>query len=182
MAELLAGEAPVRKKGPDPVVGFCGLAGRRTSWTDRTKPVLYHTQNLVRQRWADVSPYKGEILRAAVIDLLTQAPGVQTNFLVREQGVFFVDAPASSLVDVRRDYLQNALDSDYLLVCRGIGELLHPPLRGDVPRKDPGLHRHRLRPAVGGSDRLAGVVRLPRRVRTAADRRQAPELPRLGQR
>ena len=69
----------------------------------------------------DVSPYKGEILRAAAIDLLTQAPGVQTNFLVREQGVFFVDAPASSLVDVRRDYLQNALDSDYLLVCRGSG-------------------------------------------------------------
>jgi hypothetical protein len=121
VAELLADEAPVRDKGPNPIVGFCGLAGRRTSWNHRAKLVLYHARNLATQRWMDVSPYKGERLRSEALDLLAQAPGVTTNFLVRDQGVFFVDAPASSLVDVRRDYLQNALDSDYLVVCRGSG-------------------------------------------------------------
>ncbi len=119
--DLLDGEAPVRDKGSEPIVGFCGLAGRRTSWKHRAKLVAYHARNLATQRWMDVSPYKGENLRAAAIEALSNAPGVRTNFLVRDRGVFFVDAPASSLVDVRRDYVQNALDSDYLIVCRGSG-------------------------------------------------------------
>jgi hypothetical protein len=121
VAELLGGRTPIREKGPEPIVGFCGLAGRRTSWSHRAKLVAYHARNLATQRWADVSPYKGENLRAAALDLLVEAPGVRTNFLVRERGVFFVDAPAASLTDVRQEYLQNALESDYLLVCRGSG-------------------------------------------------------------
>jgi hypothetical protein len=121
VVELLDGDVPLREKGPEPIVGFCGLAGERTSLQHRAKLVAYHARNLATQRWIDVSPYKGESLRSAAIDLLERAPGVQTNFVVRDRGVFFVDAPASSLVDVRREYLQNALASDYLLVCRGSG-------------------------------------------------------------
>jgi hypothetical protein len=112
---------PVRAKGPEPIVGFCGLAGQRNSWKHRAKLVAYHTRNLATQRWVDVSPYKGETLRSTAIELLARASGVHTNFVVRDRGVFFVDAPATSLIDVRREYLQNALTSDYLLVCRGSG-------------------------------------------------------------
>lgn len=121
VVELLNGEIPVREKAATPVVGFCGLAGQRTSWSHRAKLVAYHGRNLATQRWIDVSPYKGENLRAEAIELLRAAPGVTTNFLVRDQGVFFVNAPAGSLVSVRQDYIDNAVASDYLLVCRGSG-------------------------------------------------------------
>lgn len=121
VTELLDGRAPIRDKGPDPIVGFCGLAGRRTTWQHRAKLVAYHARNLATQRWPDVSPYKGERLRADALDLLDAAPGVETNFVVRDRGVFFVDAAPASLVDVRRAYLDNAVASDYLLVCRGSG-------------------------------------------------------------
>jgi hypothetical protein len=121
VVEMLDGNVPVREKGPEPIVGFCGLAGQRNSLKHRAKLVAYHARNLATQRWIDVSPYKGEVLRSAAIDLLSRAPGVQTNFVVRDRGVFFVDAPATSLVDVRREYVQNAVASDYLLVCRGSG-------------------------------------------------------------
>lgn len=121
VVELLGGEVPVRQKSSTPVVGFCGLAGQGESWKQRAKLAAYHARNLITQRWPDVSPYKGENLRASAIELLEADPGVTTNFLVRDKGVFFVDAPAASLVDVRQDYVENAVASDYLLVCRGSG-------------------------------------------------------------
>jgi hypothetical protein len=111
----------LREWASEPVVGFCGLAGLRTSWADKAKLALYHTRMLATQRWPDVSPYKGENLRAHALEILAQAPGLRTNFAIRDHGVFFRDADPRDLVTVRLEYAQNLAASDYVLCCRGSG-------------------------------------------------------------
>jgi hypothetical protein len=121
VAHFFEGELPMREWSPRPVVGFCGLAGRRTSLADLGKLALYHARMLAVQHWADVSPYKGENLRVDALARIADAPGLQTNFVIRQQSVFFRDGHARDLTAVRREYVENLAGSDYVLCCRGSG-------------------------------------------------------------
>jgi hypothetical protein len=104
----LGGELPLRKRGPRPVVGFCGLAPRRRGFLGRLRTHAAHAG-----------------IRGRALQLLQAHGGVETNFVVRAQ--FLGGAVAGGSVDaaamtrVRREYVQNMVDSDYVLCARGAG-------------------------------------------------------------
>jgi hypothetical protein len=115
------GRLPLRGWQPEPTVGFCGLAGHRRNLTDWAKLAAYHARGLATQGWADISPYAGENLRAEALDRLSRAGGLRTNFVIRSEGVFFRHADPFALLPVRREYVRNLAESDYVLCCRGSG-------------------------------------------------------------
>jgi exostosin family protein len=107
----LGGRLPLREKSSAPVVGFCGLApGGWRRWV-----------TLARTR----RPEAASTLRARALHELERAPGLATNFIPRRQflggaiGRGGVDAAA--MQRARREYVQNMVDSDYVLCARGAG-------------------------------------------------------------
>jgi hypothetical protein len=107
VARYLGGRLPVRPKGPRPVVGFCGLAPRRS---------------LVPRR---LRASAQSAVRAHALHALERDAGVDTNFIVRKRflgGALTggqVDAPA--MHRVRREYFDNLVESDYVVCARGAG-------------------------------------------------------------
>ncbi|MGI9052521.1 MAG: exostosin domain-containing protein, partial [Ilumatobacteraceae bacterium] len=106
---------------PVPTVGFCGLARSKPRWRRAAGLVAYRLAVAARERRIDPSPYLGEVLRAAALEVLEQSPEVTTNFVLRDEKVFFRDAGTGDLDGVRRAYMDNLRDSDYVLCVRGSG-------------------------------------------------------------
>ena len=104
----LGGELPIRYKAPRPVVGFCGLAPGRRGIRARLRAHDAHTS-----------------IRARALRLLRAHPAVDTNFVVRDR--FLGGAIVGGAIDtdtmrrVRSEYVQNIVDSDYVLCARGAG-------------------------------------------------------------
>jgi hypothetical protein len=104
----LGGRLPTRRKRPKPVVGFCGLAPRRRELLLRLRAHSSHTS-----------------VRARALRLLRTHDGVETNFVERQR--FLGGAISGGKVDlatmqrVRREYVQNIVDSDYVVCTRGAG-------------------------------------------------------------
>lgn len=128
---LLGGTLALRTLGEKPVIGFCGavhrqpptlLGGLREAWLDR------------RGRAPDRSAEEAAFdLRRAVLERLDASAGLQTNF-IRRRGYFggSMSRPrwrrrAGSAWDplagarARAEYLQNVIDSDYVVCVRGGG-------------------------------------------------------------
>lgn len=105
--ERYVGNLPVRKKPRKPTVGFCGLAPRALP--------------LPRSRRVRPDP----TLRARALRRLRRTRGLRTNFIVRKG--FVGGAVRDGITDahmlrrVRHEYVQNMLDSDYILCARGAG-------------------------------------------------------------
>ncbi len=108
VAAHLGGELPLRPKGARPVVGFCGLAPSRRGLRGRLRAHAAHTS-----------------IRARALRLLDEHPGVETNFVVRER--FLGGALTRGGLDVgtmrrvRVEFVQNMVESDYVLCARGAG-------------------------------------------------------------
>jgi hypothetical protein len=104
----LGGEVPIRRKRGRPVVGFCGLASRHRGVRRRLRAHEAH------------SAVRGRALR-----LLEEHRGVDANFVVRDR--FLGGALRRGRVDaarmqrVRAEYVQNIVESDYILCARGAG-------------------------------------------------------------
>jgi Exostosin family len=98
-------ELPLRKKQLEPTVGFCGLAP---------------AARLARFRRG-----VGSSIRGRALHRLTRTTGVQTNFVVRQEFVGGAvrdgRTDAATMQRVRIEYVQNMLDSDYVLCARGAG-------------------------------------------------------------
>jgi hypothetical protein len=100
------GQLPLRSKEHQPTVGFCGLAPR--SRLDRFRRTSSEGT-----------------LRARALQRLRRTRGVRTNFLVRKD--FVGGAVRDGITDARKmhrargEYVQNMLDSDYILCARGAG-------------------------------------------------------------
>lgn len=105
--ERYLGALPVRRKPRQPTVGFCGLAPRGL-------PLLH-------RRRASPDP----TLRMRALSRLQRTRGLQTNFIVRKDFVGGAvrdgGLDAKTLQQVRREYVGNMLDSDYVLCARGAG-------------------------------------------------------------
>jgi Exostosin family len=101
------GGVPVRKKQRKPTVGFCGLAPRGA--------------RLARLRGRSAEPS----LRAKALSRLRRTKGVRTDFLVRKEFVGGAvqngGVDAQTMQQVRLDYVQNMLGSDYTICARGAG-------------------------------------------------------------
>jgi len=113
------GAVTLRPREEVPIVGFCGLAPS-PRMRDRVGDLAYHAYMLVSRRRLDVSPHEGERLRHRALAVLSRGRAVSTNFIIRDSSMFF-GASKSSRIQVRRDYVANMVESDYILCARGSG-------------------------------------------------------------
>jgi hypothetical protein len=103
----------LRDKQAKPVVGFCGFVG--TTWSR----LVYHLQ-LRKQK------VLGLELRHRALKTLGRSPDVETNFICRSQfwgGTISRRGTGDpqSVLQVRNEYLDNIIESDYTLCVRGAG-------------------------------------------------------------
>ena len=118
----LNGQVTYRQKGKNPTVGFCGRARLR----DRKDRRTYRTiKSFLQKR---LGPYFGShlgrndglFLRESAMSILDKSPRVNTNFLVRDR-YFSPLAPKEETIQMRAEYINNILESDYVLCVRGYG-------------------------------------------------------------
>jgi hypothetical protein len=123
--KYFASQLPVRAKREKPTVGFCGVAvPPKASFKWRRRNILIWGANLLGLSKARTNT--GRVLRTKVMHVLSQSPQVETNFIVRER--FFARAHLpngttdyDTLQRTRQEYVQNMVDSDYVICVRGAG-------------------------------------------------------------
>jgi hypothetical protein len=108
-------DLPQRPKRARPVVGFCGNRMAARSW-----------RGTIRQSLgiAGTEMWRGLLVnhpRTAALRALHHDRRIEENFILRR--TFWAGAlgDSSSLMEARREYVQNMLESDYVLCARGIG-------------------------------------------------------------
>jgi hypothetical protein len=121
----LSGKLPIRKKTSRPTVGFCGFAAPLLgSWA---RNIARWGAGMTGLRKGETHPFvrPGHAVRLRAMRELTRNPDVDTNFVVRQ--TFFGAASSrpglsgSETDRLRREYVQNMVDSDYTLCVRGAG-------------------------------------------------------------
>lgn len=113
------GSVPIRKKGPMPRVGFCGLS-RPPSLLERSRVPLYHASMRMRFGRSDVSPYSGMALRQRAVELLEASRQITTNFVIHRESVFLNGISSiEKKREMRRRFVENMASSDYVLCVRG---------------------------------------------------------------
>jgi hypothetical protein len=116
----LGGQIAIRQKQAKPVVGFCGLV-EKNQLKMKLKTVVYQATMLTRQGKLGVSPYKGHSLRFQAMSTLSKSLMTDTNFVERERMLFIGKPVTTETQKTRREFVQNMVESDYVLCCRGIG-------------------------------------------------------------
>jgi len=104
----LGGDVPIRRFSERPTIGFCGLVA-----SSRMRlPMNFALRPQER-------------LRRDALDVLERAPAVDTNFVRRDRflgGALRGDAlDLDLLVKTRLEYVENMVESDYVLCVRGAG-------------------------------------------------------------
>jgi hypothetical protein len=117
-------QLPLRPKREKPTVGFCGYAAPREPLKKATRRVLRWGANIL----GIGVPRRnlGPVLRSKVMHMLAKSPLVETNFVVRERFLGGALLPHGrkdfdTLQRIRREYVQNMVDSDYVICLRGGG-------------------------------------------------------------
>lgn len=120
----LGGMLPLRGLKRRPVTGFCGYAPRppATATTrGRLRRVLGNGKRRVQASLGHLPPV--DFVRARALDALQRHPDVDTNVVLRDEfwgGITSRPDPAA-LLRLRGEYVQNIVDSDYVLCARGGG-------------------------------------------------------------
>jgi len=118
------GQLPLRQKGPRPVVGFCGLAGGK--WyrlAYRLAKLRIHRLSfrLGLNPW-EPPPFEPTIFRHKVLSLLRESPEIECKFILRDRYRAGYRAPKKDpFHPTRLEYVQNMLESDYIVCMRGGG-------------------------------------------------------------
>jgi Exostosin family len=128
VAKYLGGQLSVRAKGVKAVVGFCGYApgfnvGPRTGRQRPTQAIRAWAKRLATalgSRKTDAS------IRTTVLRYLATCPLIETNFKVRTHflgGALLPDGgvDVQKMQRLREEYVQNTVESDYVLCARGGG-------------------------------------------------------------
>ncbi len=117
-------EISIRKKSAKPIIGFCGYAGFPNT---KTK-VRYLVKNLLLDALAFVTrnPHhlvykRGIYFRRKAMEILSRDARVQTNFIVRDSFGGNVTTTKVDPARAREEYIQNMLDSDFVLAPKGDG-------------------------------------------------------------
>ena len=117
-------QLPLRAKGSKPVVGFCGNADPiNPSLAAHTKKLGCRLANALRVRQAR---FESRPLRTRALRALSESPFLETNFVVRPLflgGAVQPDGTIDLAVkrQIRGEFVQNMVDSDYVLCTRGGG-------------------------------------------------------------
>jgi hypothetical protein len=117
LACYLDGRLRPRAKRSRPVIGFCGntMAGRPPRTLGRT------IRRLGNRHGQTTRVPTADHPRAAALATIDRDRRLKSNFILR--GTFWAGAVGDprSLLDARREYVGNMLESDYVLCVRGIG-------------------------------------------------------------
>lgn len=115
----LGGSIVVRDRVDVPTVGFCGLAATKAPGPRRRLKIL--ARGALRSVGVHMPLRDGVHLRKRAIDALGAHPGVETRFIVRDQYFGGGMTDSASAERVRREYVDNLVNSDYALSARGYG-------------------------------------------------------------
>ena len=119
------GQVQLRDKGLRPVIGFCGQAGSSLARhaarlvRNRVRRVRWR---LGRERW-EPPPLEHTWFRQHILDAFTGTPAVEPRFVLRARyraGVHG-DNRNDPAEQVRREFLDNVLGTDYTICVRGGG-------------------------------------------------------------
>lgn len=126
----LGGRLLIRQKRAKPIVGFCGyIAPLKMPFKRRLKDGLHWGASLVGMRKPKTSialSKLGSVARAKALRALSKSPLVETNFIIRDRflgGALLPDGRADLVLiqKVRLEFVQNMVESDYILCARGGG-------------------------------------------------------------
>ncbi len=116
-------DSPIQKKGEKPVVSFCGYAGFPSLKT--------HLRYLVKNAYLDArsifgDPHslvlkRGIYFRRKALAQLAASSRIDTNFLIRSTFSGNVASAAKDPAVLRREYIDNILNSDFVLAPKGDG-------------------------------------------------------------
>jgi len=124
------GEIPLRQKRDKPVVGFCGTTHkyrakrcRKISFFVGQNPQIY---KIFKNRGVELFTHKGARVRLQSVFVVQRSKLIFPNLIVRDQfwngalrrrGTFVED----QLVNARNEFVNNIINSDYVLCARGTG-------------------------------------------------------------
>lgn len=109
-----------RKERPEvPSVGFCGLAATTNPRLKRRLKMVIH--QLARAAGFYIDHNDGIYLRRNAMDALSGHPAVRTRFITRSDCFLGVAETPETIARMRREYVDNLIDSDYALCLRGYG-------------------------------------------------------------
>jgi hypothetical protein len=112
------GQLELKPRGPQPVVGFCGLAA--SDQTSRLHRLKDAARNAARAAGFRIPYRDGIFLRSAAMAALEHSPRVETRFTIRP-ACFHGEADAATRATQRQEYLRNIVETDYTLCLRGYG-------------------------------------------------------------
>ena len=129
VTRYLDGELPIRQKGPRPIVGFVGWTGHLGPRDPRAATRLPLKQRLkIPGKWIahKLGVERFDRTRAVALERLRRSRDVQTNFLYRDT---YLGSPMmvryvkdrARIELIRREFVENLVQSDYVLCCRGAG-------------------------------------------------------------
>jgi hypothetical protein len=108
----------IRQKQEKPIVGFDGLAVQGI-WKKKLKDFIRKGVILSGSLYFPL--HEGHALRNMAIKYLSESPLIETNFKIRSKMVFFHADNFEEKRKVRLEYVDNMINSDYILCCRGWG-------------------------------------------------------------
>lgn len=118
------GQLPLRQKGPRPVVGFCGLAGgglHRYAYRLLKLQFDWLAYRMGIRKW-EPPPFEPTLFRRHVLEQLRRSPDIACNFILRDRYRAGYHAPKKDpFHPTRMEYVQNMLESDYIVCMRGGG-------------------------------------------------------------
>jgi hypothetical protein len=110
----------IRQKKDKPVIGFTGFANK-LSWNNKFKELIYQIVMLPKGG-AQYLPYRGHHIRKEALNYLSKSQNIETNFVIRDNMVFFNEAiDIERKLQLRIEYVNSMVNSDYILCCRGRG-------------------------------------------------------------
>lgn len=119
VANHLDGRVTLKERPDVPSVGFCGLVATRRPRLRRQFKMVF--RRLVRLIGLRIDHSDGIYLRRQAMDALSRCPAVRTRFIARSDCFLgAVDTP-EAIARMRREYIENLIDSDYALCARGYG-------------------------------------------------------------
>ena len=128
VTKYLGGELRLRPKSALPVVGFCGYSAPMQSHLRWGLESALGKVNRILQSPQSIrtSEIPGPILRSKAIRLLSRSRLIQSNFSLRKKflaGALLSDGSLNfdRYQAARREYVQNMVESDYILCIRGGG-------------------------------------------------------------
>ncbi len=124
LLKYTGGELPLRRKGGKPVVSFCGAVIREHP----PKNALWKARRVAgkarRLKWRMQGRHEEDLfIRAKAVDSLLDQDDVGTNIILRESGGggAWAGFDAERWKTIRREFVDNMIDSDYSLYARGDG-------------------------------------------------------------